>query len=118
MAQGTTPDSAPSVIHAGMTVHGAVSGEEELHVAGTLDGDLHLQQHLSVHPGGHVLGVLNVESAAVAGAFTGVLVAQDYIVLHDGATGQGELRAPRVILEAGCNFKGQIDMDVPLPEDL
>jgi cytoskeletal protein CcmA (bactofilin family) len=113
-----TQEQAPSVIHAGLHVRGRLAGAEELHVAGTLEGELTLDHHLSVHAGGQVHGKLQVESAAVAGAITGAVTAMDYVILHQGARVEADVKAPRVILEPGSHFRGRIEMDVPLPDGL
>ena len=44
--------------------------------------------------------------------------ASERITITDGAVLVGDLRAPRVVIENGARFRGNIEMDVPLPDNI
>ena len=39
-------------------------------------------------------------------------------LISSSATVLGNVRAPRVVIEDGARFRGHIEMDVPLPDDI
>jgi cytoskeletal protein CcmA (bactofilin family) len=51
-------------------------------------------------------------SLAVAGALTGNVVASDRVDLQSGARVIGNVKAARVTIADGAQFKGNVDMDV------
>lgn len=100
----------------GVVVNGRITGEEDVCVQGRVEGTVVLDAHLIVEADGEVVADLEVQSVAVHGTFNGNVVAQQVVTLHPGCAVTGNLRAPRIIIEEGARFRGNIDMDVNLPE--
>ena len=48
----------------------------------------------------------------VRGKLNGDVVAHEVVTLEAGSVVTGNIRAPRIIIEEGARFKGNIDMDV------
>ena len=103
-----------ATIGARIVVSGRLTGDEEVSVFGRVEGTVSLSNHLIVEVGGIVVADLEVQSLAIHGAMNGNVVAKDVVTLHSGCVVTGNLRAPRVIVEEGARFKGNIDMDVDL----
>lgn len=106
---------AACTIGAGIVVNGRLSGDEAVSVEGRIEGTVALDAHLSVEADGEVVADVEVVSITVEGRVEGNVVASDVITLSSGSAVVGNLRAPRVVIEEGARFKGNIDMDVQLP---
>lgn len=106
---------AACTIGAGIVVNGRLSGNDDVSVEGRIEGTVALDAHLHVDGDGEVVADVEVVSVTIDGRVEGNVVASDVITLNTGSAVVGNLRAPRVIIEEGARFKGNIDMDVKLP---
>jgi cytoskeletal protein CcmA (bactofilin family) len=106
---------AACTIGTGIVVNGRLSGSDDVSVEGRLEGTVALDAHLHVDEAGQVVADVEVVSITIDGRLEGNVVASDAITLNSGSAVVGNLRAPRVIIEEGARFKGNIDMDVSLP---
>ena len=102
-------------IGSGIVVNGRLSGDEDVSVLGRIEGSITLSSHLSIENSGHVVADVEVQSISVNGTFNGNIVASTTVTLYSGCAVTGNIRAPRIIIEEGARFKGNIDMDVELP---
>ncbi len=106
---------AACTIGAGIVVNGRLSGSDDISVEGRVEGTVALDGHLFVEEPGQVVADVEVVSISIEGRLEGNVVASDVITLRSGSAVVGNLRAPRVVIEEGARFKGNIDMDVKLP---
>ena len=100
----------------GVSVNGRVSGSDEVIVFGTVEGNVALENTLTVEEGGRVVADIDVDSVVVRGEVNGEVVARQTVELVDGCLVTGNLRAPRIIIEEGARFQGNVDMDVSVEE--
>ncbi len=105
---------ATSTIGPGISVNGRLSGADDVVLFGAVEGTITLENSLTVEEGGRVVADVDVSSIVIVGEVNGEVVARDAIELKAGCLVTGNLRAPRVIIEEGARFKGNIDMDVQL----
>ncbi|MFP4600877.1 MAG: polymer-forming cytoskeletal protein [Persicimonas sp.] len=98
-----------------ITINGRLSGDEEVTVQGTIEGTVALDNRLFVDEGGRVVADVEADTVAVQGYVEGDIVAREIVQLHAGCTVTGNLRAPRINIEEGARFRGNIDMDVSMP---
>jgi cytoskeletal protein CcmA (bactofilin family) len=110
------PSMAQCTIGPGIVVNGRVTGEITVTVSGRIEGSVALEDELVVNDGGVVVADVEAESVSVEGTLEGTVVARDTVRLMAGCAVTGDLRAPRVIIEEGARFKGEVDMDVQLPD--
>ena len=103
-------------IGAGISVNGRLTGDEEVTVVGRVEGTVALDSHLMVAEDGTVVAEIDADSVTIEGTLDGDVVAQDTVRLMPGCNVTGNIRAPRINIEEGAMFKGNIDMDVELPE--
>ena len=103
-----------ATIGAGIVVNGRLTGDEEVAVFGRIEGTITLSNRLVVEDGGVVVADIEAEAISIHGELNGNVVAKDVVTLHSGCIVTGNLRAPRVLIEEGARFKGNIDMDVDL----
>ena len=101
-----------------IAIRGSLSGAENLVVEGRVEGTVKLANHLTVETAGVVEADLEVEDLTANGTVRGEIQASRSIAINAGARVQGNIRAPRIIIEDGARFKGRVEMDVELPADL
>ncbi len=106
------------IIGEGIQVRGNLSGEGDLVVEGRIEGHISLQDHMIIETDGTVVADAEVQELTVNGKLSGNIDAADRVSISSSATVTGDIRAPRVIIEDGARFRGSIEMDVPLPDDL
>jgi len=101
-----------AVIGASIRLTGELAGGEDLLVEGRIDGSIELAQHaLTVGAKGRIAGSAHARAIHVEGEVEGNLAADELLVLRKSARVQGDLVAPRVVIEDGARFKGSIDME-------
>ncbi len=121
-----TPDATPNstaaeksrstktggMIGPSITIHGDVTGEEDLTVDGVIEGTVNLKENnLVVSVNGKVTANVNARIIRVDGEVKGELRGTEQVSISPSGKVSGDIRAPRVVLEDGCQFKGSVDMD-------
>ncbi len=97
---------------------GRLSGDGDLVVEGRIEGEVSLKGHLQVAAGGAVTAPVDASELTVEGTVDGDVEARGDVVVRSTGTLRGAIRAPRVGLDEGARFRGRIEMDVELPEEL
>lgn len=109
-----TPATARSAAMIGpsISIKGEVSGEEDLHIQGKVEGTINLNgNQVSVGDSGKVHADICAKEVRIDGEVTGDISANEMVVISKSGNVRGNIVAPRVTLEDGANFKGSIDMD-------
>ncbi|MEK7704112.1 MAG: polymer-forming cytoskeletal protein [Myxococcota bacterium] len=106
------------VIGKGIQIRGNLSGSGDLIVEGRVEGHIALADHLMVENSGTVVADIETRELTANGAMSGNIDASDRVSISATATVVGDIRAPRVVIEDGARFRGNIEMDVPLPDDI
>ncbi len=97
-----------------ITIRGEVSGDEDLLIQGRVHGSVDLQQQtVTVGREGQVKANITGRVVTVEGEVEGDLMAQEQVILRASAQVQGDITAPRVVLEDGASFRGMVDMGDP-----
>jgi cytoskeletal protein CcmA (bactofilin family) len=111
-APPATPPAAPrvSVIGARARLKGDITGDDDVVVEGTVEGQVRISRELRVAPGGRVLASVHAASVVVSGEIVGNCTASQRIELQ--ATGKltGDIRAPRIAIAEGAVFRGKSEM--------
>lgn len=114
-----TPPSRPSagtpsrqaVLGPSISIKGNVSGEEDVLIEGQIDGEISFQQHtVTVGAKGRVKADIHCKTVFVEGQVNGNLYGDEKVVVRQSGRVEGNAVAPRVVLEEGANFRGNIDM--------
>lgn len=100
----------------GITVDGRLTGDADVRVEGRVEGTVSLNSHLTIADDGTVVAEIDAESVTIEGTLDGDIVAQETVRLAPGCNVTGNIQAPRINIEEGAQFKGNIDMDVDLPD--
>jgi len=106
------------IIGRGTVVRGNLSGSGDVIVEGQVEGTVALKDKLTIEQGGRVLADVALTDLVVHGQMNGDIVADDQVIITASAAVVGDIKAPRVVIEDGARFKGYIEMDVKLPEDI
>jgi len=94
-----------------ITVKGEVSGDEDLLIQGKVEGSINLKERaVTVGQDGHVKADIEGRVVSVQGKVEGNLLALEQVILTSSAKVQGDIKAPRVVLEDGATFRGMVDM--------
>ena len=92
-------------------MRGEVTGDEDLLIEGYFEGSVDLKSHsVTVGPEGNVKASIKGRIVIIEGKVQGDLTAEEQIVLLSSASVEGDLAAPRVVLEDGAHFRGGVDM--------
>ena len=115
-AAAARPPAGASVATIGPTIFikGELSGDEDVVIAGQFEGTIDLpNQSLSVVEGGQVRADVKAHMVVVQGEVTGDVEGVEKVTIVRTGRMQGNIKSPRVILDDGALFKGNIDMDPP-----
>lgn len=99
-----------TVIGDSVRVQGTLSGDEDLHVLGRVDGRIELNRTLVVAPTGIVKAEVMVKNAVVSGVVVGNIHASESVEITREGRMVGDVYSPRVIIVDGACFRGSIDM--------
>ena len=103
------------IIGKGILIKGELHGEEDLVIEGRVEGNITLKKHLVVENTGIVLADVQTENITVKGEMNGNMIASDKVEISATAKVIGDIKAPRVVIEDGARYQGNIEMEVELP---
>lgn len=103
---------ASTVIGAQITIEGEIVSEDDVVVQGTVRGKVTAKEGCTVEHGGVVEADVVAGPVTCAGQITGNISSSDRVDLQSGARVIGNVRATRITIADGAQFKGNVDMDV------
>lgn len=111
-AIGSPATRDAAVIGPSIEIDGDLRGEEDLIIEGSVKGTVRLKANsLTIGAKGRVTADVYAHSITVDGTMKGDLYASERLVIRKSARVQGNIAAPRVMLEDGAKFKGTVEMD-------
>lgn len=113
--RGSAPAPAPAgtgscVLGANITVKGDITGDEDLLVEGTVEGQIRVSRELRVGPRGKVRANVSAQSVVVSGELIGDCEATGRVEIQATGRLMGNIRAPKVVIAEGAVFRGNSDM--------
>jgi cytoskeletal protein CcmA (bactofilin family) len=94
-----------------LIIKGEVSGSEDLTVDGRVEGRIDLKDHnLTIGANGKVHAEIHARNITVIGEVTGNVTADEKVDLTDTAKVVGDIKAPRIAISDGAQFKGSVEM--------
>jgi len=118
MSSDTMRPSAPLPVSSGarlgasLRVKGEISGNEDLHVDGTVEGLIQLDDRkLTVGMAAKLTADVIAREIVVYGSVKGNLRARDKIEIKKDGSVVGDLTTARIMIEDGAYFKGAIEID-------
>lgn len=92
-------------------IKGELSGNEDLEVDGTVEGDIRLPDHvLTIGPNGQVSASVLAKSIHVIGCVKGDVEATERIEIETSGLVEGDIRSPRLLIHEGAVVNGKIEM--------
>ncbi len=93
-----------------ISIKGDISGQEDLVIEGRVEGAIELGEYnVTVGNSGKVSADIHGKRICIEGEVTGDLFGDEIVIRKSGQV-IGNARAPRVMLDNGCHFRGNIDM--------
>src|SRR5580700_8715075 len=108
------PSSSSGLARLGATLHvkGEITGNEDLHIDGTVEGLVQLEDRkLTVGASAKVTADIIAREVVVYGNVKGNLRARDRIEIKKDGSVVGDLTTARIMIEDGAYFKGSIEID-------
>lgn len=116
-SQGTPAIATPAVmkktamIGQGININGDISGSENLIIEGKVEGKINLPGHqVEVGKTGKVHADVTAKFIKINGELQGDIEGEEKVLITKSGNVRGNISAPRVILEDGAVFKGNIDI--------
>jgi len=112
--RASTGPARTATIGSSITIHGEVTGDEDLLIQGQVDGSVELKEHaVTIGGDGQVTASIHARVVTVEGRVDGDIEAQEQVILRSSSRVEGDITAPRVVLEDGARFRGGVDMGDP-----
>jgi cytoskeletal protein CcmA (bactofilin family) len=94
---------------------GHLSAAEDVQIAGRIEGDIHVQEHVvTIQPTADLAAGVSAKSIIIEGALRGDIVAGQSVALQKTASVAGTISAPRVAICDGADFNGRLNTTVPI----
>jgi cytoskeletal protein CcmA (bactofilin family) len=97
----------------GCTIEGSITATGDILIHGSFEGEIGGAARLVIADSGKVKAQLRARSIVVAGAVEGDVFAQDKIELKPSANLLGNITAPKILIQEGATFEGQVFMKAP-----
>jgi|GEM_PF-4764581 len=97
-------------IAAGTRISGPLHASGDVEIAGTVDGHVETAATVTLHAGAQIGGTITARDVVLGCALRAPVKATASIRLLSTADVRGDLEAPRVIIDDGALFEGQIRM--------
>ena len=95
-----------------ITIKGDLTGEEDLVVEGKVDGKIDLPQNeLTIGANGNVQADVHAKTVMVIGRVAGNVSASDRVEFQSTGIVEGDVRAPRLVVQEGAVVNGSIAME-------
>ena len=92
-------------------VKGELTGDEDLEIEGTVEGDVRLPNHvLTIGAHGHVKAEVTAKCVQVVGHVAGNVIATERVEIQASGVVEGDIRAPRLLVQEGAVVNGAIQM--------
>jgi cytoskeletal protein CcmA (bactofilin family) len=99
-----------TVIGTSFVLEGDLDSEGPIAVFGRIRGKRVTAKTVDVHPSGSVEAEIRAETVRVDGEVVGTIVATQRIEISAQARVDGDVRAPRVLIADGAQYRGNVDM--------
>ncbi len=121
MTNRRTPTKTPSkaidisgkaMIGEAIKIVGNVTGKEDIVINGTIEGEVDFRHHfVVVGNSGQVNANISARNISIEGEVKGILRATEEVCILSTGKVTGDIRAPRMLLHDGSQFKGSVDTE-------
>ncbi len=107
---GPAPADLHNIIGKGTVIEGTLRSSGNVHVSGTVVGNVAVEGRTVVMPGGVVEGEVVSTSAEIGGRIRGEVRVAERLVLKATAVVEGDIRTAKLVIEDGAVFTGRCEM--------
>jgi cytoskeletal protein CcmA (bactofilin family) len=94
-----------------ITIKGDVTGQEDLVIEGRVEGRIELaSHHLTIGPNGEIEAEISAKQVTIIGRVVGNVTAAERVEVCDTGRLEGDLVAPRLLIQEGAVINGAISM--------
>ncbi|HTH53634.1 MAG TPA: polymer-forming cytoskeletal protein [Edaphobacter sp.] len=105
------PAEGSTVIGKSVTIHGELSGNEDLYLDGDMEGTITLRDHgLTIGPNARIMAEIHAKDVTVFGNVTGNLHASGKVDLRHSAVVLGDIFSSRLSVEENATIKGKVHL--------
>lgn len=105
------PAEGSTLIGKSVSIHGELTGTEDLFLDGKFDGSVTLASNrLTVGPNAHVTADINVRDIVIFGLVEGNIHATGRIELRQTAIVNGDIFAGRLSIEESATVRGRVEL--------
>ena len=99
-----------------LTIKGRVSGNGNIIILGSLNGEFNLKGRVKIAQPAKVKGEVKAAVISVNGSVQGILNAQERLHLDQTARIEGQIKTPKLSISEGASFDGEITMRSGSPQ--
>lgn len=113
-AAGSANNVAKKSVFIGQSIliKGELTGNEDMTIEGKVEGNINLKDHnLTIGTRGRIEAELFAKNITIMGEVNGSVYAEDKVEVTQSGKLNGNISAPRVVIEDGARFKGSVEMD-------
>lgn len=111
LVQSIPAPASASKVTSGLKISGELSGSADLYIDGEVHGKIRLSKdHVTVGPNGRVQADIEAREVSVEGTLRGNLKTGACVRLGSASRLQGNVQSPRVAIDEGARFRGNVDM--------
>ena len=112
----STHSHGAAVLGEGVRIRGRISGEGDLSILGSVEGDVVVRGDLNVGEHAKIESeTLEAQAVTIAGEVTADVNASGPVRLGATARVRGDLKGSEISIEEGAQFAGRIEADFELP---
>ncbi len=115
---GVSGDGREAVIGRTTRVRGRVSGDGNLVIEGSVEGDITVRGDLTIAEGGRATSTVDADAVTLQGELEGDVRARGGVRIEAGARVRGDVQSESIELEEGAEFVGRLDLTFELPAEL
>ena len=104
------PAEQHNIIGKDTVIEGTLRSSGNVHISGTVNGNVEVEGRTVVMPDGRVEGEIRSTTAEIGGHIQGQVAVSERLVLKATAVVEGDIRTGKLVIEDGATFTGRCDM--------